>query len=69
MPDQMSVFVNDTEVKIFRGMTVKHALISLDTALARAVEAGESIAVDHRGFQLGLDGSLSEGARIFTRPR
>ncbi len=69
MTDQISVFVNDTEVKIYPGMTVKHALISLDTSLYQAVEAGESVVVDQRGFGLGLEGSLGEGARIFTRSK
>lgn len=67
MSDRISVFVNDTEVKVYRGMTVKHALIAFSASVHQAVEAGESIVVDQRGFRVGLDGSLGDGARIYTR--
>lgn len=67
MSDQISVFVNDTEVKLYRGMTVKHALIAFSAPVHQAVEAGDSFVVDQRGFRVGLDGSLGDGARIYTR--
>jgi len=67
MPDQISVFVNDTEVRLHRGMTVKHALIAFSASVHQAVEAGDSFVVDQRGFRVGLDGSLGDGARIYTR--
>ncbi|NLI83503.1 MAG: hypothetical protein GX443_17755 [Deltaproteobacteria bacterium] len=68
MEEQISVFVNGEAVQIHRGMKVKHALIASSPALHRAAEEGEVFVVDQRGFRVGLDGSLQEGAQIFTRP-
>ncbi|MDA8241258.1 MAG: hypothetical protein M0Z67_12930 [Nitrospiraceae bacterium] len=59
----MRVFVNDKAVDILRGMTVRHALISaglLD-------EIGPKKVYDEWGNEVGLDGALSEGAKIFVR--
>ena len=67
MKDQMTVYVNDRPVNIFRGMKVKHALISFDQALYEAAEQGDVVIEDSRGFEVGLDGSLREGSRLFTR--
>ena len=59
----MRVFVNDKPVDILLGMTVRHALISaglLD-------EIGPKKVYDEWGNEVGLDGALSEGAKIFVR--
>jgi len=69
MSEQITVFVNEEAVRIHRGMKVKHALIACGGSLYEAVEAGEAFVVDQRGFQVGLDGSLQEGSRIYTRDR
>jgi hypothetical protein len=67
MNEQITVFVNDQPVKIYRGMHVEHALIVCDYALYRAAVAGEVLVEDAYGFKVGLQGSLQEGSRIFTR--
>jgi len=48
-------------------MTVKHALIANDQALYTAAMKGDILLVDDNGFQIGLDGALQDGAKIFTR--
>ncbi len=59
----MRIFVNDKAVDILPGMTVRHALISaglLD-------QIGPKKVYDEWGNEIGLDGALSEGARIVVR--
>jgi len=67
MKDQITVYVNDRPVNIYRGMKVKHALISFDQTLYEAAEKGNIVIQDGRGFEVGLDGSLRDGSKIFTR--
>lgn len=67
MNEHITVFVNDQPVRIYRGMRVKHALIACDYALYRAAAAGEVLVEDTHGFKVGLEGSLQEGSRIFTK--
>jgi hypothetical protein len=67
MARQISVYVNDEPVTIYEGMHVKHALISCDTALYEAAKNEEITIEDENGFELGLDGALNDGTRIYTR--
>jgi hypothetical protein len=67
MNTPLTVFVNDQPVRIYRGMQVKHALIAFNQALYQAAVAGELRIEDSHGFQVGLEGALQEGSRIFTR--
>lgn len=60
----MKVFVNDREIHLAPGMTVRHALIG--AGLIRDVEGGKKV-FDERGNETGLDGALSENARIYVR--
>jgi len=72
MPNQTEhilVYVDGREVKIYRGMSVKHALISMDYSVYEAAMDGRLIVEDDNGFQVGLEGSLSNGARLFTRQK
>jgi hypothetical protein len=64
--DKITVYVNGREVSIHRGMKVKHALIACDQALYDAAEAGDLAVRDASGFNVGLDGGLRDGAKIFT---
>ena len=63
------VFVNDAPVELYRGMQIEHALIARDNALYQAFLAGELTVEDAHGFAAGLDGALSDRARIYTRER
>lgn len=67
MADRIEVFVNDRSVTIYRGMSVKHALISCDESLYRAAREGLVLVEDENGFRVGLEGALHEGSKIFTR--
>jgi len=60
----MRVYVNDRPVELVRGMTVRHALIGAGL-LDRIGRGGR--AFDEWGNELGLDGAVREGMRIFLR--
>lgn len=64
--DKMIVYVNGSEVRLHRGMKVKHALIACDQSLYDAAEAGNLAVRDAGGFNVGLEGSLRDGAKLFT---
>ena len=67
MAGQIVVFVNEKPVTIYRGMQVKHALISYDLSVYQACERGDVRVEDEHGFRVGLEGALHDGARIYTR--
>jgi len=60
----VKVFVNDREINLMPGMTVKHALIA--AGLACEVEKGKK-AYDEMRNEIGLDGALAEGSRIYVQ--
>lgn len=60
----MTVYVNDKPVDIFPGMTVKHAL--LRAGLLKEIEASKRV-FDEWGNEIGLDGALTEGAKIYVK--
>jgi len=59
----MKVYVNQKPVEILPGMTVRHALVS--AGLLRQMEVSKKV-YDEWGNELGLDGALSEGMRIYV---
>jgi len=62
-PIEMKLFVNDRQIDLAPGMTVRHALIGaglFDEALA-----GEKV-FDEWGNEVGLDGALCENAKIYV---
>lgn len=67
MEDRMTVFVNGREVQLHRGMKVEHALIAIDQELYNAAVNGTVVVEDARGFRVGLEGALQDGARLSTR--
>jgi len=66
MNENIDVYVNDQKIALYRGMKVKHALIAYDQSLYKAALAGEVRVEDENGFTVGLEGSLADGAKIFT---
>ena len=66
MKETITGRVNGTEIRIHRGLEVKHALITLDTELYEACRHGRATVRDDNGFIVGLDGALEEGFRLFT---
>jgi hypothetical protein len=62
----MRVYVDNDAIDLLPGMTVRHAL--LQAGHLKEVETGKKI-YDEWGNEIGLDGALSEGAKIFVRER
>jgi hypothetical protein len=60
----MKVYVNDRSVDLPAGMTVKHALIH--SGLLKEVEASKRV-YDEWGNEMGLEGALSEGMKIYVK--
>ena len=60
----MKVYVNQKSVDVLPGMTVKHAPIH--AGLLKEIEGFKKV-YDGWGNELGLDGALSEGMKIYIR--
>jgi hypothetical protein len=60
----MKVFVNDREVNLVPGMTVKHALIAAE--LIHEIEKGKKV-YDRHGNEIGLGGAPAEGLNIYVK--
>ncbi len=60
----MRVYVNDHPVNLAPGMEVRHALIS--AGQMAALEAGLKV-YDAWGHELGLNGALTDGMKIFVK--
>jgi len=61
----MKVYVNQESVDLLPGMTVKHALMS--AGILKEMVASKRV-YDEWGNELGLDGALSEGMKIYVKP-
>jgi hypothetical protein len=59
----MRVYINNIPFDILPGMTVKHIIIN--AGLMKEIEQGKRI-VDEWKNELGLEGELTEGERIFV---
>jgi hypothetical protein len=59
----MKVFVNNQEVEIMLGMTVRHALIG--AGLQKPLSNG-TLVTDEWGNSIGMDGALDEGVKIIV---
>lgn len=60
----MKIYVNEKEIELLPGMTVRHALVQ--TALLKEMEKGKKV-YDQWGNELGLDGALNEGVTIYLK--
>jgi len=60
----MTVYVNNSEVSLVTGMTVRHALIA--AGLVHEIEKGKRV-YDKYGNEIGLGGSLTEGSKIYVK--
>ena len=60
----MKVYVNQKCIDALPGMTVKHALMS--GGLFKEIEVSKKV-YDEWGNELGLDGALSEGMKIYIK--
>jgi hypothetical protein len=62
----MKIFVNDRPVDLVPGMKVRHGLIRAD--VLEELRSGKRVC-DPWGNEVGLDGSLAEGDRIYVREK
>ncbi len=60
----MRVYVNEKPVDLVPGMQVRHALISAEKMAA--IDAGLKV-YDAWGHELGLNGALADGMKIFVK--
>ncbi|HNY69210.1 MAG: hypothetical protein WBJ54_02535 [Syntrophorhabdus sp.] len=60
----MKVYVNDQEVDLAPGMTVRHALTA--AGLINEIDKGKKV-YDEMGNEIGLGGALTDGLRINVR--
>jgi hypothetical protein len=60
----IKIFVNDRLIQLLPGMTVKHALII--TGVIKEIEGSKKV-YDEWGNEVGLDGALSEGVKLYVR--
>lgn len=58
------VYVNDAPLEVLAAMTVKHALIQGD--VLKEIACGKKV-YDEWGNEIGLDGALSEGIKLYVR--
>jgi hypothetical protein len=60
----MILYVNDIQINVLQGTTIMHALIN--TGLLEQIVSGRKV-YDEWGNEVGLDGALSEGIKIYVR--
>jgi hypothetical protein len=60
----VKVYVNNKAVNIYAGMTVRHALLT--AGFLKELAASKKV-YDEWGNEIGLDGALTEEARIYVR--
>ena len=60
----MKIFVNSQSIDVLPGMTIRHALIR--AGLLKELENFKKV-YDEWGNELGLDGALSEGMKIYVK--
>jgi len=60
----MKIYVNDQPVEIAPGMTVKHAL--RQAGLLEEIRSSKKV-FDEWDNEVGLDGALSDGAKLYVR--
>jgi hypothetical protein len=60
----MEVYLNDKPMHLLPGMRVKHAIAQ--EGLLEKLEEGKKV-YDAWGNEIGLEGALSEGSKIFVR--
>jgi hypothetical protein len=65
--DRIKVHVNGKAVWISPAFSVRHALIAYDEDSLADVISGEAYVADARGNEVGLDGALFDGMRLYVR--
>ena len=61
---KIKIYVNDKPVFIFKGMKVKHVF---SYEVLQEVKKGTKIITDEEGHERGLEGSLTDGEKIYIK--
>ncbi len=61
--------VNGVPVELYRGMRVRHALISMDYEYLWKAEQGLIRVEDANGYAVGLDGALQDGSELVLKSK
>ncbi len=67
--ERITVYVNGVPVELYRGMKVRHALISLNYEYLRQAEQGLIRVEDANGFAVDLDGALQDGSELVLKSK
>lgn len=65
--ERIKVFVNGKQLWISPAFSVRHALLAYDEDSLADVIAGEAYVADARGNEVGLDGALFDGMRLYVK--
>ncbi|WP_042224311.1 hypothetical protein [Oceanobacillus manasiensis] len=57
----MEVHINDKKVQLFKGATLKHALLKADQHLYHAVKGNNAVIRDQEGNITDLNGAVADG--------
>lgn len=68
MGSRVTVFLDDTPHALVVGSRVRDLLAGCDVATRLAIAAGTLLVVDRHGNEVGSDGDLREGQRLYLRP-
>ena len=60
----MRIWLNDLPIDLIQGMTVRQALIQAD--LLSTIEKGGKV-LDEWGNEVGLNGALEDGSRLYIK--
>jgi hypothetical protein len=60
----MRVWLDDQPIDLMPGMTVRQAMIQTDLILK--IEKGFKV-FDEWGYEVGMDGALEEGSRLYVK--
>lgn len=65
--ERIKVFVNGKQLLISPTFSVRHVLLAYDEDALADVIAGDAYVVDARENEVGLDGALFDGMRIYVK--
>jgi hypothetical protein len=60
----MRIWVNDLPLDLIQGMTVRQALVQAN--LLSKIEKGDKV-LDEWGNEVGFDGALEDGSRLYLK--
>lgn len=63
---RIKAYLDEAPLSIFRGMKLKHILAH---EVVEEIKEGSKIVVDEEGNERGLEGSITDGERLFLKVR